>query len=148
MTALPWVFDDGGRADAGYKGNTGDCMCRALSIATGMPYQEAYDLINQYAKRERPRAGSRRSGARTGVHTRTARRLMADLDWTWVPTMHIGSGTTVHLAQNELPIDKGPLLVSVSRHYVAVVAGVVRDLADPTRDGTRAVYGYHYKETR
>lgn len=26
----PWVYDDGGRAAAGYRGSTGDCTCRGL----------------------------------------------------------------------------------------------------------------------
>ena len=30
-----YAFDDGGRAPAGYKGTTGDCVCRAIAIATG-----------------------------------------------------------------------------------------------------------------
>ena len=36
-------IDDGGRAAAGYKGETNDCACRAIAIATGMPYQKVYD---------------------------------------------------------------------------------------------------------
>ena len=34
---MPFVVDDGGRADAGYKGQTGDCVCRSIAIATGKP---------------------------------------------------------------------------------------------------------------
>jgi hypothetical protein len=31
-----WQFDDGGRGAAGFKGKTGDCVCRAIAIATGI----------------------------------------------------------------------------------------------------------------
>ena len=31
--ALPWVYDDGGRAAAGFKGEAGDCGTRAVAIA-------------------------------------------------------------------------------------------------------------------
>jgi hypothetical protein len=58
--------------------------------------------------------------------------------------MGIGTGTTVHLRDGELPM--GRLIVACSRHYVAVIDGVIHDTSDPSRDGTRAVYGYYYKE--
>lgn len=38
------------------------------------------------------------------------------------------------------------LVVSLSRHWCAVVDGTTRDLYDPSRDGTRCVYGYFTKE--
>ncbi|MDM3928731.1 hypothetical protein QRB35_22225 [Mycobacterium intracellulare subsp. chimaera] len=68
---------------------------------------------------------------------------MADLGWLWVPTMHIGSGCRVHLRADQLP--SGRLVVSVSRHTVAVLDGIIHDTHDPTRDGTRCVYGYYRK---
>ena len=140
---LPWVYDDGGRRKAGYKGATGDCVCRAIAIATRRPYDEVYALINEAAKHERPGAKRRkgkRSHAREGVFKRTSHRVMRSLGWEWVPTMRIGSGCTVHLAVGELPM--GRLVCTVSKHEVAVVDGVVHDTGDPTRDGTRCVYGY------
>jgi hypothetical protein len=82
------MYHDGGRADAGYRGKTGDCTTRAIAIATEMPYQQVYDLVNEYAKRERPRKGRKqRSSARTGIPMKTIHKLMAQLGWTWVPTM-------------------------------------------------------------
>jgi hypothetical protein len=141
---LPWVYDDGGRAAAGYKGRARDCVTRAVAIASGLPYQEVYDLMNEAALRERPRNGRSRSSARTGVKTATMRRVLADLGWEWTPTMAIGSGCQVHLRAGELPAT-GRLVVRVSRHLVAVVDGVVRDTHDPARDGGRCVYGYWSK---
>lgn len=138
-----YLPDDGGRAAAGYKGHTGDCGARALSIASGIGYQPAYDLINQYAKGERmSKRKSRLSNARTGVHSATMRRLV-EREFpaaTWTSTMSIGSGTTVHLRADELPA--GRLMVRVSKHYCAVIDGVIRDTHDPSREGTRAVYGF------
>jgi hypothetical protein len=136
--------NDGGRALAGYKGQTGDCATRALAIAAQMPYQAAYDLINQVATRERQSSGKRgKSSSRTGVHGVTMRRVMAGLGWQWVPTMLIGQGCKVHLRSDELPM--GRLLVCVSKHYVAVIDGVINDTSNPSRDGTRCVYGYFRK---
>ena len=137
---VKFVYDDGGRKEAGFKGETGDCVCRAISIATGKPYKEVYDLINEFAKKER---GCDKSSARTGVRPKTTRKVMDKLGWEWVPIMKIGTGCTVHLDGDELP--KGRIVCKCSKHVVAVIDGVVHDTYDSTRDGTRCVYGYYRK---
>lgn len=144
MQTPTWVYDDGGRAAAGFRGTTGDCVCRAVAIATQRPYDEIYQLINTLSKSER-RGRKKRgvSSAREGVYKGTTRKLLDALGWVWVPTMGIGSGCTVHLTASELP--SGRLVVSLSKHLVAVVDGLVRDISDPSRDGTRCVYGYWYQ---
>jgi hypothetical protein len=80
---MTWVQDDGGRAAAGYRGEAGDCVARAVAIATGLPYQEVYDAINIAGNGERVTwKRRRRSGARTGVYKPTIRRYMIALGWT------------------------------------------------------------------
>lgn len=39
---LRYSFHDGGRKDAGYKGSAGDCVTRAIAIATGEGYRAVY----------------------------------------------------------------------------------------------------------
>lgn len=135
------MINDGGRKEAGYKSKkSGDCVCRAISIATGKDYQEVYDALNELAEKERPRNGKKRSNANTGVYKPTIKKYMQSIGWTWVPTMKIGTGCQVHLKKEELP--KGRLVVSVSKHLVAVIDGVIHDNHDPSRNGTRCVYGY------
>lgn len=136
-----WVKDDGGRAAAGFVGTAGDCLARAVAIVTGKPYREVYDGINGVAKTER-RGKRWRSGssARTGVYTKTARAYVASLGGVWKPLMQVGSGCKVHLRREELPA--GRIIARVSKHFVAVVDGVIRDTHDPARGGTRCVYGY------
>ena len=135
------VITDGGRKEAGYKArNSGDCVCRAISIATKQDYQKVYDDLNEVAERERPRGKKKRSNSNTGVYKATIKRYMESLGWTWVPTMKIGSGCKVHLKKEELP--SGRLVVSVSKHLVAVIDGVIHDNHNPARNGTRCVYGY------
>lgn len=154
---MEWIYNDGGRAEAGYKGLTGDCVCRAIAIAAERPYQEVYDLINEYAKQER--TGKRKkdiSNARTGVYKTTIRKVMAHYNFKWVPTMLIGQGCKVHLIADELPA--GRLVVSISGHEVAVIDGVIHDTYNSSikqyydEDGNlitndrRCVYGYYVKE--
>jgi len=138
---MRFQYNDGGRAAAGFKGKAGDCACRAIAIATGLPYSEVYDRINALGQSERLGMRKRgRSNARSGVYTQCARRLMAQLGWTWTPTMGIGTGCRIHLRDSQLPA--GRLVVVLSKHYAAVVDGVLHDTYDCTRNGTRCVYGY------
>jgi hypothetical protein len=134
-------FHDGGRAATGYRGKTGDCVVRSIAIATGLPYQLIYDMVNRASTRER--TGSRKRGisnARTGVYKSTIHRVMKELGWVWTPTMQIGSGCTVHLRPSELP--HGRLVVSVSKHLTAMIDGIIHDTHDCSRRGKRCVYGY------
>lgn len=141
---MRWEYNDGGREAAGYKGSAGDCVCRAISIATEIPYQRVYELINEYGKQERLTSRrTKRSSARNGVHKDTIRKVMEELGWEWIPTMSIGSGCTVHLRSGELPM--GRLVVNCSKHCTAVIDGVINDTYDPSREGTRCVYGYFRK---
>jgi hypothetical protein len=56
---------------------------------------------------------------------------MAELGFEWTPTMQIGQGCKVHLSAGELP--PGRLVVALSRHYTAVIDGVVHDTYNPQR---------------
>ena len=137
---MKWVYDDGGRAEAGFKRQAGDCVARAIAIATEKHYMTVYHAVNLLALDERITRRNRiRSSART-VRKKTYRAYLHSLGWIWHPTMGIGTGCRVHLRDGELPM--GRLIVDVSRHLVAVIDGVVHDLNDPTRGETRCVYGY------
>ena len=138
---MKFIYDDGGRKEAGFKGTTGDCVCRSVSIATGLPYSEVYKLINEFGKKERRKD---KSSARTGVYKATIRRIMEHLGWEWHPTMFVGRGCKVHMREDELP--KGRIVVNLSRHSAAVIDGVLYDTYDCTRNGTRCVYGYFSKK--
>lgn len=137
---MTWIYNDGGRAEAGFKGECGDCVTRSIAIAAQLPYRQVYDALKGCAKHEQPRAGRKRSSVRDGVKMPTVHRYMCELGWEWVPTMRVGAGCTTHLRAEELP--KGRLVVRVTRHITAVIDGVVHDTHDPGREGRRCVYGY------
>lgn len=143
---MQFTFNDGGRAAAGWRGTAGDCVTRAVAIATGLPYMEVYDALSKGCREQRvTRRSTRKASARNGVHVRRKwfKDYMKSLGWSWTPTMHIGSGCKVHLKASELPM--GRLIVSVSKHMTTVVDGVVHDIYDPSRNETRCVYGYWSK---
>jgi hypothetical protein len=130
-----FTFDDGGREAAGFRGRAGDCVARSVAIASGRPYAEVYAALaagtgSQRAGKRVKRSASARDGVNTG--RKWVRDYMAGLGFRWVPTMRIGSGCTVHLVAEELPA--GRLVVAVSKHYTAVIDGVIHDTDDPRRD--------------
>lgn len=135
------VYSDGGRSQY-FKGLADDCVCRAICNATGIDYKVVYDAINEKAKAERKSARkSGKSSARNGVYKNTTKKVIEEwLGWQWHSMMQIGEGCKVHLDPSELP--SGNLIVQVTRHLTCVKDGVIYDTFDPSRDGTRCVYGY------
>lgn len=163
---MDFQFDDGGREAAGFKGRAGDCVARSIAIVAGLPYAQVYhDLAcGTGAQRATKLTAKKSRSARNGVNTKRKwfRDYMRGLGFRWVPTMTIGSGCKVHLADGELPA--GRIIVAVSRHYTAVIDGVIHDTFDPQREpetthwyhndgavkattitGGRCVYGYWTK---
>jgi len=141
---MKWIFNDGGRANAGYKGTTGDCVCRAIAIATGKTYQEVYDELIEAKESLRQTKRVRGSHPRTGIYKQLSTSYLKKLGWTWYPTMKIGSGCHTHLKAEELP--SGKIICRCSKHFVAVIDGVLNDIFDCSRGETRCVYGYYKKD--
>ena len=144
---MEFKHNDGGRSVAGFKGSTGDCVCRSIAIATGKPYDEVYEVLakGNASQRITKHVKSSRANVKTASRGINVKRkwfkdYMASLGFTWVPTMGIGTGCKVHLSKDELPT--GTLIVAVSKHYTCVIDGVINDTWNPDRDGTRCVYGY------
>lgn len=150
MSVPGWVPDDGGRTAAGFTGTTGDCVTRAIAIAIGLPYRQVYDELHAQAlsdPRHRARlqrryghTARRHASPLAGVPRQVYDPYLKRLGWVWTPTMKVGQGCTVHLRADELPA--GRLIVRVSKHLCAVIDGVIHDTHDPSRAGTRCVYGY------
>lgn len=55
---IKFVFDDGGRQLSDFKGVAGDCVARAISIASNKPYSEVYNTLVEGMKNQR-RSGKR-----------------------------------------------------------------------------------------
>ena len=139
---MEFKFNDGGRSNY-FKGFTGDCVTRAIAIATGLDYKKVYDDLNEMSKHER-KGKYKKSNSRTGVRRRTLRKYLEGMGWKFIPTMLIGSGCKVHLKAEELPM--GTIICSVSHHLTCVIDRVINDTYDCSRDENRCVYGYFVKE--
>lgn len=135
---MKFQFNDGGRTLAGYKGKAGDCVCRAIAIAAEMPYEEVYQRLASGTGSQRltKKTRTRERSARNGIHTsrKWFKDFMTQLGFKWTPCMSIGSGCKVHLTDGELPM--GRLIAVVSRHWTAVIDGVINDTYSPERNLT------------
>jgi len=149
---FPLQLNDGGRADAGFKGGAGDCVVRSIAIAAELPYMQVYeDLRDANARYAQERdnklsrhLNQRGSSPRNGNHRNVFHDYILSHGFKWVPTMKVGAGCQVHLRPKELPA--GTLIVKVSKHLTAVIDGVIQDTHDPSRGGNRCVYGYYIKQ--
>jgi len=141
-STIGFVLDDGGRAAAGFKGNTGDCVVRAICIATKMDYQSVYDEMFRRNRLHHESKGLSmgKASPRNGSHKAVYGPYLTELGWVWTPTMFIGAGCKVHLRSDELP--SGVVIVRLSRHIATVIDGVLHDSHDSSRDGARCVYGH------
>lgn len=149
---FPLQLNDGGRQLVGFKGGAGDCVVRSIAIAAKLPYLQVYEDLRcanqKYADLKNDRLARRlnNKGAtpRNGNHRNVFHDYILGLGFEWVPTMKVGAGCQVHLRPDELPT--GTLIVKVSKHLTAIVDGAIQDTHDPSRGGTRCVYGYYIKK--
>ena len=154
---MNWVFNDGGREEAGYKGFADDCVCRAFAIASGKSYKEIYDLINSLAKNEKiSKHHKTKSNARNGVRKNTGKKLAEILGFKYISTMKFGEGCKMHLTEDEIPSDT--IVVQLSKHLVCVKNKVINDTYNSSikqyydcegnliTNDKRCVYGYFVKE--
>lgn len=129
---MKFNYNDGGRSKY-FKGEVRDCVTRAIAIATDRDYKETYNEVAKIIGYT----------PRNSVKKKDTKKLMKELGFTWVSCMGIGTGCQTHLRKEELP--SGTIICSVSGHLTCIKDGVINDTFDPSRDGTRCVYGYWYK---
>jgi hypothetical protein len=131
-----YVYDDGGRAAAGFNRRSGDCVCRAIAIATGKPYREVYDGLNALCALYGVGQRQRRAYADSGIPDHITDLYLGGLQW------HFVSTDKARLHRCDLPA--GRLIVRVSKHLVALVDNVVHDTGEHWR-GHRPVHGYYHE---
>ena len=129
---IGYTYDDGGRSDAGFKGDAGDCTVRAIAILTRTPYPDVYRRMAACMKR----AGFAASGnayrqrPRLGLKPAISARALQDL---------VKASYGLH----RLKLDRGPrptysdawtlygdCLVGTAKHISAIVDRQLRDTFD------------------
>jgi len=134
---MKFKFNDGGRAAAGYRSKGGDCVCRSIAIATGLPYQQVYNrLAEGNAKQRKSIHHTPSCTVMDGISTRAAwfKRYMKELGFVWY------TAPSFILEDGKVP--RGKIICSLREHVVAIIYGVMNDDKIHTTKGWRRVYGY------
>lgn len=141
---MKFIYDDGGRSKWYDSTAPGDCVARAISIATEKDYLRVYSELTILLKASKQTKSIRGKTPRTGIPMGIMKKYLLSLGWKWIPTMGIGTGCKVHMKSEELP--SGRIIARVSKHVVAIIDGVIHDIFDCSRNETRCVYGYFLKK--
>lgn len=143
---MKWIYSDGGRSRYFKAENVGDCVTRAIALASDTDYKVVYEKLKELADNEKiTKRNPKKSSVRDGVSKKTTHEYIENiLGWKWKPTMKIGQGCKVHMNPNELP--KGTIIVQLSKHVACIKDGVLYDTYDSSRNETRCVYGYWSKD--
>lgn len=118
-----FIWNDGGRAASGFVGLTGDCVTRAIAIATGTAYRDVYRALG----------ATEGNSPRNGVSTATAKAHLDQAGWQY----HRGMKLPIH--QSDLPA--GVVVLHLlnkngrkNRHLCTLVDRVIHDTWNPGDD--------------
>ena len=119
--------NDGGRQEAGYKGQTYDCVIRSIAITSDIPYKEVYKELQErqkaFSEKNFPNK-KRAQSVRSGVYTSVWVDYVAELGYKQIP---VDSGVT---SWDDIP-KAGKLLIRVPQHLSCVMDGIIHDTWDP-----------------
>ncbi len=135
---LNFSLNDGGRLDAGFKGGAGDCVTRAIAIATGAPYRRVYNELKQL---QTEMTGGLKRSVRGGVGTAISHKYLTDRGWQlYITNGEYMTGETIPMAR--------VVIAMQHRHMVTVVDGTVNDTWDSrrssrTKNGANRLLGFY-----
>ena len=132
---MSFVWDDGGRSACGFVGSTGDCVPRAIAIATGAVYRDVYNILGRQCEKS----------PRHGVNTDVAAAYLCEKNWKRI------FGFDRPFEVQDLPM--GIVIVHIAKkngrgpHFCTLVDHVVRDTWDPSEEDLYVVQSYWTSET-
>lgn len=133
-TPVEYQYNDGGRAEAGFKGNADDCVTRAIAIATKKPYQDVRKELMECKKkwmntsRSRHAKSCKTSSVRNGTERDVWKPYLESLGWVKHNQIKFGSSNRKELVKENLP--EGTVIVQVRKHIMTVIDHVVHDTWD------------------
>ena len=139
-----FIYDDGGRAEAGYKAKgVGDCVPRAIAIATGIPYKKVLgDLYEKQKAFYWDRYSSKNPHPTQGTQPKVYDAYLEDLGW-----KKVYPKGKLRFRKDNLPKRK-KLIVHTDRHLAAVIDGKLRDTWESSKEGEKFIRSYWIKPSR
>lgn len=144
LVAMPFQYDNGGRIDAGFKtAHVGDCLVRAIAIATDTPYRQVYNACAKLmAEHGWPRTGDFDYAIKAAKPGQPGQVTMASVQRILMASLGMVRRTdqyTTYRNYAEAYMEHGDGLYLTHSHACAVKDGVVRDIFDSqtvvARDG-------------
>ncbi|MFG0261388.1 MAG: DUF2786 domain-containing protein [Novipirellula sp. JB048] len=128
---MDFLWNDGGRAASGFVGLVGDCVTRAIAIATGTSYRDVYRELGDVSNKT----------PRNGVCTTHSETYLKQLDWRYTP----GRGRRFTAAS----LPKGIVIVHLEMperrrhgHFCCVIDHVIHDTWNPSEEPDYQIVGY------
>lgn len=128
---MEFVWNDGGRAACGFVGSTGDCVTRAIAIATGKVYRDVYDSLSDLSEQT----------ARHGVYQDEIDAYLRREGWSQAKARMIDpdaipSGVLI------LQFDPSSQSRKRTRHLACVIDHTLHDTWNPFEDSEYVVESY------
>ena len=135
---MEYQFNEGGRFASGFRGQAGDCVTRAIAIATDTQYRQIYKALSGLTK---VMTGGLETTARNGCSKPVAHQYLTGLGWSLVLTPKC---YLIDAPKNQR------IIAVLPRHKVAVINGTVHDSWDSrvsrrTKNGSPRLLGYYIK---
>ena len=146
---IAYSLDDGGRAAAGFKGQAGDCVVRAIAILTRAPYAAVYARMAAAMKQAGYSASGNgdRQKPRPGLRPRLTARQVQNLVKRSYGLRRVDLGRGARPTYTQAWQLHGNCLVGTTKHVAAIVDGTLRDTFDHRVYDAR-IYGRSKEEQR
>ena len=129
---IGYTFNDGGRADAGYRGKTGDCMVRAIAILTKRPYKNVYTQMAELnAAYGLPKTGNASLANRHVPKGKgRGRKFSTEVCFMAFGLSKVKQTVGERLTYTEAYARYGDCIVRTRKHVCAIKDGKVQDIFD------------------
>ena len=122
---MKYTFNNGGRNEH-YKGLTGDCVTRAITIATKLPYDVVYDSLFHIAKHWK---GNYKLAKRIRLNPSPRNGCYCEVGSDFLKAINLEE-VRKKLKINDQMFYKGRYVVKVRKHWIAIIDGVIHDTWD------------------
>lgn len=137
MSGIKFTKDDGGRSAAGFKGDTGDCVTRAIAIATGIEYKKVRKELMQRQSDWRT-TGSRKAkrqtsnSVRNGCNKEVYEPYLDSLGWEKESLVKFGWHSRSKMTAEDMPRGVVIMYVQSGRrgHLATMIDHVLHDSWD------------------
>jgi len=133
---IGYTYDDDGRAAAGYRGKTGDCVVRAIAICAREDYRAVYGTMAEHMKRNGYAAGGNAYATRERNRKAPRRRGRLNARRVQDRVLEAYGFHKVRLPEGERPTFTeahrryGDCVVGTTKHVSAIAGGALRDTFD------------------